>query len=533
MRIKKGIKKLPNRSEGSMPNSSEDIYPGGESNPTERERGAASTGGNAASNKRSSSGIDIEWILTELTDCPDIIRKKVYIDGTHEGYFFHVDNFVDRNLMERDFILPILAMSFEELKQKTCLDNLPCVEIKIIQDTETVLQSVLAGSGVFVCAGLPHAVGCVQLEMVQRAIEEPVSEKNIRGSHEGFIEILQINLSILRRRIKNEKLKFKMLTLGRQTNQNVAVAYIEGIVNMEIVNSLIRKIEDIQIDGLTCIGALEQIISAHPHSIFPQYLATERPYKVVTSLLEGRIAIFLEGTPVVLIAPVTFSAFFQALDDYSTSWIHGSFLRLVRIISMVLAILLPSMYIAITNFHYYVVPLDLLIPLSEAREKVPFPPIVEVLFLEALVEIIREASVRLPTYVGIAVGVFASIVVGQASIEASLVSSVLIVIVGSAAVSSFATPSFDMSMAIRILRFAYTIAASFFGIIGIVVMANVTLTHLTSLESLGQPYFQPFAPFVPKDMKDTLLRLPTKAMQKRPAATKTANQYRGGNDAGK
>jgi hypothetical protein len=200
---------------------------------------------------------------------------------------------------------------------------------------------------------------------------------------------------------------------------------------------------------------------------------------------------------------------------------------------MIMAIILPSMYIAITNFHYYVVPLNLLIPLAEARAKIPFPPIVEVLFLEALVEIIREAAVRLPTYIGIAASVFASIVIGQAAVEASLVSSVLIVVVGTAAIASYVTPAFDMSMAIRILRFAFTIAATVFGVIGIVVMTSLTLVHLTSMESLGQPYFQPIAPLVLKDLKDTVLRLPYKTMQKRPVITKTRNKNRGGNDAGK
>lgn len=481
----------------------------------------------------SGGGIDLDQILKKLAECPDIVKKKVLIDQTQEGCFLYVDNFVNKNLIERDFIRPIIAMSLEELVKTSNLENLPCVETEILYDSETVIQKILTGSGVFVCRGVPHAAACTILDMVQRAIEEPIVEKNIRGSHEGFIEILQINLSILRRRIKNDRLKFRLLPLGSQTNQNVAIAYIEGIANVEIVNSLVSKIENVRIDGLTSIGSLEQIITEHPYSIFPQYLATERPNKAVASLLEGKMVILLDGTPVVLIAPVSFISFFQALDDYSSLWIHGSFLRFVRISAMIMAIILPSMYIAITNFHYYVVPLNLLVPLAEARAKVPFPPIIEVLFLEALVEIIREAAVRLPTYIGIAVSVFASIVVGQASVEAFLVSSVLIVVVGTAAVASYVIPSYDMSMAIRILRFAFTIAASFFGIIGIMIMTALTLVHLTSMESLGQPYFQPFAPFVPKDLKDSVLRLPYKTMQKRPAISKTRNKNRGGDDAGK
>ncbi len=474
-----------------------------------------------------SDKISIDLIDEKLIDCPDIIRKKVYIENRTEAYFLYVGELINKDVLQRDFMKPILSMSIKQLSEIKNLDNLPCVEIKVLRTIDEVIDSIMSGESVFVCKALEHAVACSLIDAEIRSIDEPVTEKNIRGPHEGFIENLDTNYSILRRKIKNNKLKIKKTTLGEQTNQTVAIAYIEGIANIDIVNSLFKKIKTINIDGLPAIGYVEQMINSHPYSIFPQFLSTERPDKAVAALLEGRIVVLQEGTPVVLIAPINFLSFFQALDDYSTSWIQGSFLRLLRMIAVILAVVMPSFYIAVTSFHYYIVPLNLLIPIAESRAKVPFPPIVEVLILEIAVEMVREAAVRLPSYIGTAIGVFATLVIGQAAVEAGIVSNILIVIVGASAVASYVIPSFDMSMSIRILRFVFSISASIFGVIGIVICTGFTLVHLTSMESLGQPYFQPIAPLVLKDFKDTFLRLPLKSMGKRPKVSKTKNNSRG------
>lgn len=448
------------------------------------------------------------------------------IGGKHEAYFIYISGLVNQDLMQRDFITPIVSMSMEELSNTSNILNLPCIETYLLYDSKSVLKDIMSGNSVFICNSLDYSVSCSLLKVEKRSIDEPVTEKNVRGPHEGFVETLDTNLSILRRKIKNDRLKFKLVTLGEETNQKVAVAYIEGIANIDIVNSLYAKISEIKIDGLSAIGYVEQLITSHPYSIFPQYLSSERSDRAMAALLEGRIIVLQEGTPVVLIAPVNFISFFQALDDYSTSWIHGSFLRIVRIAALVIAVVLPSLYIAITSFHYYTVPLNLLIPLAESRSKVPFPPLIEVLILESIVEMIREAAVRLPTYIGTAISVFASLVIGQAAVEAGIVSNVLILVVAASAVASYVIPSFDMAMAVRILRFIFTIAASAFGIIGIVICTGLTLVHLVSMESLGQPYFQPLAPLVAKDLKDTFIRTPIKLLKKRPTITKTKNKSR-------
>jgi len=298
---------------------------------------------------------------------------------------------------------------------------------------------------------------------------------------------------------------------------------------MDLVEGLFEKISSIKLDGLPAIGYLEQSIITHPNSLFPQFLSTERPDKAVASLLEGRIVVLLEGTPVVLIAPVTFISFFQSLDDYSTPWILGSFLRAVRVLGGIfIAVYMPALYIAITSFHYYAVPLELMLNLAKSRIEVPFPPILEILILEITVELIREASIRLPTYIGTAVSVFAGLIIGQAAVEAGIVSNLVIVIVAATATASYVIPSTDMALSIRIIRFIFMLAASLFGIIGIVSCTTFTVGHIVALDSLGQPYFTPFSPFSFTGLKDTIIRMPLKMQMRRPEETRSGKKVRSG-----
>jgi hypothetical protein len=315
--------------------------------------------------------------------------------------------------------------------------------------------------------------------------------------------------------------------LGSITNQTVAIAYIEGIANKDLVDGMFDKISSIKLDGLPAIGYLEQSIISHPNSLFPQFLSTERPDKAMAALLEGRIVVLLEGSPVVLIAPVTFISFFHSLDDYSNQWVLGSFLRIVRILGgTFIAVFMPALYIAITSFHYYAVPLELLLNLAKSRTVVPFPPIVEILILEITVELIREATIRLPTYIGTAVSVFAGLIIGQAAVEAGIVSNLVIVIVAATATASYVIPSTDMALSVRIVRFIFMLAASVFGIIGIVVCTIFILGHIIVLDSLGQPYFTPFSPFFSEGLKDSIVRLSLKKQKRRPVETRTGNKVR-------
>lgn len=486
----------------------------------------------AAMEETQSNYIDLELLKKELEDCPDIIAKKIFIENKYIAFFLFMGETVNQDIIQRDFIKPVSAMKLDELSKEVNIHNLPCAEISLLYDTNSVIDRLFAGECILLCQKLPFAVSCMLIDIKERSIEEPVTEKNVRGPHDGFVESIKTNLSLLRGKIKNSKLKFKTVKLGDQTNQTVAIAYIDGIANMELVNGLFDKVSKIKLDGLTSIGSIEQSISSNKNSLFSQFLSTERPDKAVAGLLEGRIVILQEGTPRVLIAPVSFISFFQALDDYSSAWLQGSFFRMVRFLALILTLFLPAMYIAVISFHYYAVPLSLLVPLAESRVRVPFPPIVEAMILELTVEMIREAAVRLPTYIGTAISVVAGLIIGQAAVEAGIVSNLLIIIVSTTAIASYVLPSQDMSTAIRILRFIYMIMASIFGIIGIVVAFALTIGHLLKLESLGQPYFQPFSPLDKKGLKDSVLRFPLSMMKKRPFMTRTANKFRGGNNDG-
>lgn len=328
--------------------------------------------------KKKEQRIDLPLIQERIKDCPDVKQKNVFIDDHHEAWFFYIHENIDNDLIQRDFISPIINMTYKQLSDIKAVKNIPNGSIKLVYDTNEAIKEIFSGSAVFVFELISYAISCKIDKVEKRTPIEPSTEKNIRGPHEGFLEVLESNIGMLRRKIRNDALKFKTVTLGSITNQTVAIAYLEGIANKDLVDGLFDKISSIKLDGLPAIGYLEQSIISHPNSLFPQFLSTERPDRAMAALLEGRIVVLLEGSPVVLIAPVTFISFFHSLDDYSNQWVLGSFLRIVRILGgTFIAVFMPALYIAITSFHYYAVPLELLLNLAKSRTVVPFPPLLK------------------------------------------------------------------------------------------------------------------------------------------------------------
>lgn len=466
----------------------------------------------------------------KFKDCPDIIIRKVLLNNNREGCFFYVQELVNIDILQRDFINSIIQLDVQNSLDEESITKLPLANLNTSSDFNTAIKNILSGYAIFLVEGLNFHLECNLVNFSKRSIDEPVTEKNVRGSHEGFIESISTNMSILRRRIKNTNLKFVIYELGKTTNQKASVAYIDGIANPSLFKILDEKLKSINYDGMIAIGYIEQFITDHPNSLFPQFRTSERPDKCVASLLEGKFIILLDGTPVVLTVPVNFLSFFQTTDDYSTNWIHGTFLRLLRMFGILVAIFLPALYIAILTFHYYSVPLNLIIPLGESRVKVPFPPVIEALIMEITIEMLREAAVRLPTYIGTSIGVVGGLIIGQAAVEAGIVSNLMIIVVAATAIANFIIPNYDMSLSIRITRFAFMINAALFGIIGIVVSFAGFFAHLVCLESLGQPYFQPLMPFKLKDLKDTFFRLPLQLNYKRPDIAQPKDKKRGSNN---
>ncbi|HYE83397.1 MAG TPA: spore germination protein [Clostridia bacterium] len=487
---------------------------------------------NSSKSKKLSSSFDdnLKELENSFENCPDVIIKKVFFSNGKKGCFIYINGMVDIDILNRDFIKPIMGLDIPEAIKDKSIFNISSATIRLYDDFDSIIKQLLQENTAFIMEGVSLAVLGRFEKIESRGIEEPEAEKNIKGPRSGFTELLTTNTAMLRRLISNTTLKFRSFKVGTTTNQTLCIAYIEGIANKSLLQTLIRKIEKINYDGLIAIGYIEQTIMDFPHSPLPQYYATERPDKAVAALLEGRFVILLDGTPIVLIAPVSFFSFFQALDDYSTNWMFGSFIRIVRFIAAIVAVFLPGLYIAIISFHYYMVPLNLLVTLSESRAKVPFPPIIEALIMEITIEMIREASIRLPSYISSSIGVVGGIIIGQAAVEAGIVSNLLIIVVAATAVASFVVPSYDFGLSLRFLRFMLMIVSSIFGIVGIVVLSSLLLSELLTLESLGQPYFQPVVPFKRGGLKDTFLRFPFSFMRKRTTMTQPADDERGTND---
>lgn len=351
---------------------------------------------------------------------------------------------------------------------------------------------------------------------INRSVEEPANEKVVRGSHEGFVENLMININLIRKRLEHRDLTIKYFRVGKKTNTNVAIAYMEGITNPALVKEVKKRIKSVTADTILSPGFMEEFIEDNPMSPFPQTLSTERPDRVIANVMSGKVALLAEGSPTVLILPSTFFMFYQSPDDYHARWVSGTFIRIIRLMSFLIAIGLPAMYIAIIGFHFEVIPDDLVSPVKSAIEQIAYPPFVEAFIMVIIIELIREAGIRLPQPVGQTIGIVGGLVIGDAVIRAGLISNLMVIVVALTAIASFVVPSHELSTTLRLLTFPLIILASTLGFIGIVFGIMFILIHLVKLESFGNPYFAPVSPLRIQDLKDTFVRLPLFKLNTRP-----------------
>ncbi len=461
-------------------------------------------------------------------DAPDVKRQRLLLHDSTPVLVVYVDGLVDLNLLQRDILQGLLQQTSDSIfSEPLKTANFTATDSMVTDDLDKAMTYILNGWPAIFINGYDSVILINLSKSEKRPISAPTMEKNVKGPQEAFVESIGTNLSILRKRIRNNRLKFKLLSLGDLTHQIVIIAYIEGITNPKILDTMYNKLVNIHYDGLLGIGYIEQLIADNQITPFPHYLSTERPDRVVAGLLEGQIAVILDGTPYALLAPVTFFSFLQAPDDYYGSWIVHSLNRLLRFLALIIALFLPALYIAIVSYHYYMIPLNLLIPLAESRAKVPFPPIIEVLILETTLEMLREATIRLPTFIANSIGVVGGLIIGQAAVSAGVVSNIIIIVVAITAIASFIIPNYDMSLSIRYTRFIVMFFASIFGIIGVVICSMFILAHLVVLESLGEPYLKPLLPFSRRDFKDTLLRPALRRLRTRPSMAHPVDKTRG------
>lgn len=368
----------------------------------------------------------------------------------------------------------------------------------------------------YVCNGetiviLLHTNEMIRLNspnFVYRTPDEPSNEEVLRGSHEGFVENYDSNVSLIRKRIKNNKLIVKKIVIGKETNTLVYYFYMEDVVDQEALKTVEERLNAIDLDMFYSGGQLSDYLDDQVWSPFPQLLNTERPDRVVANILEGKIAIMTDISPTALLGPVTFFSFYQSPDDFNSRVLVGTFYRVMRILSFLTAIFLPAFYIAIVSFHFEVLPLELANKVKSDINQIPYRPLIEALIMEITIELIREASVRLPKSIGQTIGIVGGLVIGESIVSAGLVSNLMVIVVAFTAISSFVAPSVELNTSIRVLRFPFMVLASLFGFFGIMIGTFVLVVHLLNLSSLKRPYFSPIIPFEPKELHKIFFREP-------------------------
>lgn len=361
---------------------------------------------------------------------------------------------------------------------------------------------------------------------LSRSIESSETESILYGAKDSFSEQIDQNITLIRRRLPIMELKSESFTIGSLSKTTVVLLYIEGLTNPDFITIAKEGINNIDYDFFTDSSQVSALMEKGNNSVFPQFQQTDRPDVCARALGIGQLIILVNNTPFALIAPVTLFDLFQSPEDYINRWVVASFLRMIRYVSFFLSIVLIPLYVALTTFHFQMIPLQMLFVLTESRSKLPFTPFWEAFIMLIILEIIKEASLRMPTKAGQTLGVIGGIVIGQASVEAGFASKVLIVLVGIAAIASFLVPNYLLTKANTLIQFILLFLASQLGVIGIAMGLIGILSHLNSLTSLKQPYLAPLAPLYMKDWKDVFIRGPIKTAKERPEYLKPLKKWR-------
>ncbi|NOU77246.1 spore germination protein [Paenibacillus sp. LMG 31458] len=477
---------------------------------------------------------NIELLLKKLGTSSDVIIRRMDIGifpDTNAIALVYIEGLVKSEAVNDHIIKPLLTSQETEFywNQEICFHDLLRQALTISHLTATIegvdlLAALLDGNTAIMADGYNEALIAGTTGWDKRAIEEPQTQTVVRGPKESFTEDLRTNTSLLRRKIKSPDLRFISLRLGRYTQTEVVITYLDGIAEDQVVQEVKSRLDRIDVDSILESGYIEGFIEDRTYTPFPTIMNSERPDAVAAGLLEGQVAIIVDGTPFVLLAPVTFFRFLQSSEDYYQRFDIATFVRCIRYISFFVSMLLPSCYIAVTTFHQEMLPTTLLISLAAQREGVPFPAIVEALLMEITFEVLREAGIRMPRVIGSAISIVGALVLGQAAVQAGLVSAAMVIVVSFTAISNFVTPALNMGIAARLIRFILMLLAGTFGLFGIMAGCMAILIHLASLLSFGVPYLTPIAPLALPKFRDILIRVPWAKMPGRPLSKNYTRQ---------
>ena len=435
---------------------------------------------------------------------PDVkIREfnMFVLNKNYKCFIIYIDGLVD-SISINNFILEPL-MSEKHRYSKTFggtlseyIDNCLLTQnsVKKVQEFKDVFSGINMGDCLLFIDTLNVAFGIDVKKFQQRSISVPENESVIKGPQQGYVENLRTNTSLLRRIINNENLVIENIEVGKVSQTRCGVCYMQNIANGDLVSEVKYRLQNLDVDSLISTGELEQLIEDDEGFGIPQVLSTERPDKCAKYLLQGRVVVLVNGNPYAIIMPATIEDFLFSPEDTNLRPLFANFLRSIRVLAALITLLLPGIYMAITSFHQELLPTELLFSILSARENVPFPIILELLLMEISFELIREASLRVPSLIGSSIGIVGALILGDAAVNAGIVSPTLIIIVAITGIASFAIPDFSFGFHVRVFRFWFIALGFTAGFLGIGIGLFIYITMLCSLKSFGVPYTTPIAP---------------------------------------
>ncbi|MBL0386312.1 spore germination protein [Tumebacillus sp. ITR2] len=482
-----------------------------------------------------SANLDVnhEYLQKLFAKSSDLVIREVLLFHGTPAILVFLDGLVNLNHLDEVVLKPLMQgvgrdgmqlsppppQDADELLRKF----LAVGQARHVHNMNDAIDACMSGDTMFLLDGFPMSVIVSSKQWEHRMPSEPDTESVVRGPREGFVENIRTNTALLRRRIRTPHFQMESLRIGRVSKTDVVMSYIEGITKDSLVEEIRSRLKRIDIDGVLDSGYIEEFLEDQPWSPFPTIQPTERPDTTAAALLEGRVAILVDGSPFVLIAPSNLWGNLQSNEDYFERFMFTTLIRWLRYIFTIIALTLPSLYIAITTFHQEMMPTNLLLSIAAARESSPFPALVEAFAMEITFEALREAGVRLPKTVGQAVSIVGALVIGQAAVQAGIVSAPMVIVVSLTGIANFTIPRYTFALSVRMLRFPLMILAGTFGLYGIVIGLIAIIVHVCSLRSFGVPYTTPVAPLKLSGLKDLLARVPWWAMNKRPSP---ANEIR-------
>ncbi|WDL91630.1 spore germination protein [Bacillus sp. HNR-4] len=463
----------------------------------------------------------LQDLIEKLKKSSDFVNYHTSDDETMPYWISYYRPSLDGEKLQK-YLMPTLLerpnASLEELKE-----HIPMSGITITNDLQKIEDMVLKGHAIVQVNQKDQKCMLANIAIDNyRAPTPPLNESTVIGPQEGFVEDIDTNINLVRKRLPVLDLQTKEIIVGEFSKTKVVMMYLDNLAEKDNVDFLEESLRALEYDQINDSAYLQELMGEK--SIFPLYINTERTDRVTKALIDGKIAIFVDGSPSVLLTPVSYFDFFISPEDYNVSWLYATFSRILRLIAVLFSICATPLYVAVLNYHYELIPSDLLETLILSRAQVPFPPLIEALFLELAIDLLREAGARLPMKVGQTLGIVGGIVIGQASVQAGLTSNILLIIVALSALASFITPIYKMGNAVRLLRFPFLIFAEIGGLFGISLGFIFLFTHLFRLTSLRKPYAL-FYPTRQQSVKDSWIRFPltmidTRDVQARPQHVK-------------